>query len=69
MKLQKKLTAKLSFTKQTIAKLNEDAMTSIRGGAGTAAEGFNMPILGAISYVECASTGQPTCNTQGDQGF
>jgi len=69
MKLQKKLTAKLSFTKQTIAKLNDDAMASIRGGAGSAAEGFNMTILAGISVVECASTGQPTCNTQGDQGF
>jgi hypothetical protein len=69
MKLQKKLTAKLSFTKQTIAKLNDDAMASIRGGAGAAAAGFNMPIIFGISVVECASTGQPTCNTQGDQGF
>jgi hypothetical protein len=69
MKLQKKLTAKLSFTKQTIAKLNDDAMASMRGGAGIAAAGFNMPIIFGISVVECASTGQPTCNTQGDQGF
>lgn len=69
MKLQKKLTAKLSFTKQTIAKLNEDAMASIRGGAGTAAAGFNMPVMFGISVVECASTGQPTCNTQPDLSF
>lgn len=69
MKLQKKLTAKLSFTKQTIAKLNEEVMTSARGGADTAANGFDLPTVGGSSNVQCASTGDITCNTQFDLSF
>ena len=63
MKTQKKLAAKLLFTKQTVAKLNEDAMMLMRGGAaGPAGEGFNPGGAWGIT-VECGSTGDITCNT------
>ena len=63
MKTQKKLAAKLLFTKQTVARLNEETMMLMRGGAaGPAAEGFNPGGLFGITF-ECGSTGDITCNT------
>lgn len=64
MKTQKKLSAKLLFTKQTVAKLNEDSMALMRGGAaGAAGERFNPFDLTQAITFDCGSTGDITCNT------
>jgi len=64
MKTQKKLAAKLLFTKQTVAKLNEDAMMLMRGGAaGPAGEGLNFFDFTVAGTFNCGSTGDITCNT------
>jgi len=64
MKTQKKLAAKLLFTKQTVAKLNEDAMMLMRGGAaGPAGEGLNFFDFTMAGTFNCGSTGDITCNT------
>ena len=62
MKTQKNLSAKLIFTKQTVAKLNEETMALLRGGAaGTGAEGFYTLETGTFN---CGSTGDITCQTK-----
>lgn len=69
MKTQTKLSAKLIFTKQTVAKLNEETMALLRGGAaGGAADGFN-GLWEGMTSLNCGSTGDITCQTKDDAGL
>jgi hypothetical protein len=64
MNTHKKLSAKLNFTKQTVAKLNEETMALMRGGAaGAGAEGFNFGVTEAATLT-CGSSTDITCQTQ-----
>lgn len=66
MNSPKKL-SKLNFSKQTVAKLNEETMALMRGGAaGAGAEGKFWGTEGMT--MTCGSSTDITCQTQSGQG-